>query len=280
MAINSQTPKAERELPDYYDKFVERFKPKHTTDDCMTHDAVYAAVRDWTVEKYGISPDVRIIRPFWPGADYQKADYTGDCVVIDNPPFSILSQIVRWYMARGIRFMLFAPTLQLFSIAKGEASYIVTTADITYANGAKIPTSLITNLTDKKICVYSDLSRRMELADKQGYAVPKGKPNAYQVPDNVVTAAKLQRYARHMNLEIDAKDTYPVSKLDNMPKALFGKGFLLSDKAAAERMAAERMAAERMAAERAAAERAAAERAAAEVIQLSPRELDIIARLG
>ena len=270
MAINSNTTKKEKENPDYYEKFVEKFKPKHTTDDCMTHDAVYAAVRDWTVEKYGISPDVRIIRPFWPGADYQKADYIGDCVVIDNPPFSILSQIVRWYMARGIRFLLFAPTLMLFSVAKGEASYIVTSANVTYANGVKIPTSLVTNLTDKKICVYSDLSRRMELADKRGYAAPKGKPNTYQVPDNVVTAAKMKRCARYANLEIDAKDTYPVSKLDNMIKAVFGQGFLLSDKAAAERAAAER----------AAAERAAAERAAAEAIQLSPRELDIIARLG
>ena len=275
MAINSNTTKKEKESPDYYEKFVEKFKPKHTTDDCMTHDAVYAAVRDWTVEKYGISPDVRIIRPFWPGADYQQADYTGDCVVIDNPPFSILSQIVRWYMARGIRFLLFAPTLMLFSVAKGEASYIVTSANVTYANGAKIPTSLVTNLTDKKICVYSDLSRRMELADKRGYAAPKGNPNAYQVPDNVVTAAKMKRCARYANLEIDAKDTYPVSKLDNMIKSVFGQGFLLSDKAAAERTAAERTAAERTA-----AERTAAERAAAEVIQLSPRELDIIARLG
>ena len=270
MAINSNTTKKEKESPDYYEKFVEKFKPKHTTDDCMTHDAVYAAVRDWTVEKYGISPETRIIRPFWPGADYQQADYTGDCVVIDNPPFSILSQIVQWYMERGIRFLLFAPTLMLFSVAKGEASYIVTSANITYANGAKIPTSLVTNLTDKKICIYSDLSRRMEMANRQGYAAPKNGQGPYQIQANVVTAAKLKRYARWIDLEIDAKDTYLVGHLDNMKQKLFGGGFLLSDKAAAERMAAERMAAERM----------AAERMAADAVQLSPRELDTIARLG
>ena len=55
-------------------------------------------------------------------------------------------------------------------------------------------------------------------------------------------------------------------------KAIFAKGCLIST-AAAERAAAERAAAERAAAERAAAERAAV------VWELSPREIDIIARL-
>lgn len=38
-----------------------------------------------------------IVRPFWPGGDYEDFDYPTGCVVIDNPPFSILSKIVRFY---------------------------------------------------------------------------------------------------------------------------------------------------------------------------------------
>ena len=40
-----------------YDEFVEKFKPKKTTDDCYTPPLVYDAVRDWACEKYGIDRD-------------------------------------------------------------------------------------------------------------------------------------------------------------------------------------------------------------------------------
>ena len=66
-----------------------------TPDDCFTPEAVYEAVLDGAKHEYGIGPDTRILRPFWPGGDYQQEDYGGDCVVIDNPPCSIISQIVR-----------------------------------------------------------------------------------------------------------------------------------------------------------------------------------------
>lgn len=45
-----------------------------------------------------------IVRPFYPGGDYINFDYPADCVVIDNPPFSILAQIVAFYAKRGIDY--------------------------------------------------------------------------------------------------------------------------------------------------------------------------------
>ena len=87
---NSCVTKEQREADGYYEEFVNKFKPKKTTDDCYTPDVIYDAVRDWAVREYSLS-GARIIRPFWPGGDYQSEDYSGDCVVIDNPPFSILS---------------------------------------------------------------------------------------------------------------------------------------------------------------------------------------------
>lgn len=86
-----------------YEEFVEKFKPKKTTDDCYTPPETYEEVKAWACERYDIDPE-NIVRPFWPGGDYQAADYQPGCVVLDNPPFSILSQIVTWYQERGILF--------------------------------------------------------------------------------------------------------------------------------------------------------------------------------
>ena len=37
-----------------YQAFVEKFKPKKTTDDCYTPPLIYETVRDWACEEYGI----------------------------------------------------------------------------------------------------------------------------------------------------------------------------------------------------------------------------------
>ena len=49
-----------------YAAFVEKFKPKKTTDDCYTPQNIYEAVLRWAVKEYGIDPE-NIVRPFWPG---------------------------------------------------------------------------------------------------------------------------------------------------------------------------------------------------------------------
>lgn len=42
-------------------------------------------------------------------------------MVIDNPPFSIISKIVRFYHKNEIPFFLFAPALTLFGAAAEKA---------------------------------------------------------------------------------------------------------------------------------------------------------------
>lgn len=97
-----------------YEEFVEKFKPKLTTDDCATPELVYDAVLGWVAKEYGIDPK-SVLRPFWPGLDYQQQEYPDGCVVVDNPPFSILSKICEWYLDRNIKFFLFAPSLTALS---------------------------------------------------------------------------------------------------------------------------------------------------------------------
>lgn len=49
-----------------YEGFVEKFKPKKTTDDCYTPPAVYTAVKDWACRRFGIDPG-KTVRPFLAG---------------------------------------------------------------------------------------------------------------------------------------------------------------------------------------------------------------------
>lgn len=107
MAATSQNPK----LFNDYDGFVEKFKPKKTTDDCYTPEIVYNAIADWVANEYHLNK-AEFVRPFYPGGDYERFDY-GNKIVVDNPPFSILAQIIEFYSDKEIKFFLFAPTLTL-----------------------------------------------------------------------------------------------------------------------------------------------------------------------
>ena len=268
--VNSQIPIARRSAPGYYDEFVQKFEVKHTTDDCMTPELVYQAVLDWARAEYNIGPETRIVRPFWPGADYRAEDYSGDCVVIDNPPFSIISQICRWYQEHGIRFLLFAPTLTLFSTSRGEMNYIVCAATVTYENGAKVNTSFITNMGEWKIHCAPELQDAIKAADDAVQQAGKTEIPKYDYPPNVCSAARLQYISRHgVELKIREQDAYFIRALDAQKQAegrtIYGAGFLLSDSAAAEK---------------AAAEKAAAEKANVYIWELSERELQIVADLS
>ncbi len=263
--------KTRKEIFEDYEGFVEKFKPKKTTDDCYTPPAVYQCVLDWVNEKIMPLEGVEVVRPFWPGGDFEAYDYPPGAVVIDNPPFSILAKIRRFFAGRGIKYFLFGPGLTLFNSAREltDSTFIVTGTSIIYENGADIPAGFVTNMLggDPKIMVSGDLTKRLERAQ----VTPSKSKRKIIYPLHLVSAPTLRRIAtRGVNFNISAADCIVRNKFDNFRRAVFGGGFLLSDKAAAERAAAERAAAERAAAERAAAERAA----------LSDRELKIIEELS
>ena len=140
-----------------YEHFVNKFKPKKTTDDCYTPGPVYDYIADWVSDKFNISQD-NFIRPFYPGGDFESEDYTGK-VVVDNPPFSILTKIIRFYIKNNIKFFMFAPSLTLLGTAKSEATKftkIPTFSSVIYENGAKVQTSFVTNLFDDTPTFYID----------------------------------------------------------------------------------------------------------------------------
>ena len=221
-----------------YQAFVDKFKPKKTTDDCYTPEPVYNAVRDWAVERYGLR-DREILRPFWPGEDYQAAEYGANAVVIDNPPFSILSEIVGWYMDRAVPFFMFAPGLTLFSVAAGRCNYVLSNISIVFENGADICISFVTNLGEYKIETAPELYAAIASAMAEHNAAPDLP--SYKYPAEVLLSTSLD-VRRAPALQIRADECAFVRALDSQKaakKALYGGGFLLSERAAAERAAAE-----------------------------------------
>ena len=234
---------------DEYKAFVEKFKAKKTTDDCYTPPHVYDAVADWVAAEYQ-ADRATFVRPFFPGGDYERFDYPDGCAVVDNPPFSILSKIIAFYHRRQIRFFLFAPALTLFSSSSSSTS-IPCGVSITYENGAQVPTSFVTNMEDPRIRVRTapTLYRDVKDANDRNLAETKRSLPRYEYPDNIITAAMCQRWCKYgVEYKLLVSDSLPIGALDAQRSrglSIFGNGFILGSRAAAERAAAERAAAER-----------------------------------
>ena len=247
------TPKAQagtRSKNVNYEDFVEKFKPKKTTDDCYTPPIIFNAISEWVAHRYELDPR-NFVRPFYPGGDYIAFEYSENSVVVDNPPFSILAQIAEYYQAKKIKYFLYAPTLTLFSKKALTHTCLPIGADIIYENGAQVCTSFITNLEPPEIMVrtYPELYKIIKQANDENQRQLKRSLPKYSYPDYILTAAMAYRYSqfgvdyvlyRDQCRQIDALDAQR-----DVKKAIFGKGLLLSERAAAERAAAERAAATR-----------------------------------
>ena len=246
--------KTKQEFLDY-DGFVEKFKPKRTTDDCMTPPEVYEAVADYASRRFGVAHG-SMVRPFWPGGDYAAFEYSERCVVVDNPPFSILARIVDDYVAWGVPFLLFAPSLTclgLMSRHLGKVHVLACAANVVYENGALVRTSFLTSFCPEVAaescpelsCLVCEASDRAEERRRSEACKPKAAMPRYEYPPEVLTAAKLVWMAdKGQAFSVDAGDCAFVRTLDDMKAAgksgIFGGGLLLSERAAAERAAAER----------------------------------------
>lgn len=226
---------------DDYEGFLEKFEAKRTTDDCITPPQVFEAVGSWACAEYGIDPD-SIVRPFFPGGDYEHFDYPDGCTVLDNPPFSILTEIVRAYNARGVRYFLFAPGLTTF--IRAECCAVCADCEITYDNGAVVRTNFVTNLDPARARTAPALTKAVEAAMEAIRREARRELPRYAYPDDVATCAMLNRYSKYgIDYRIMPEDCARISRLDHQAdcgKAIFGGGLLLSRRAAAERAAATR----------------------------------------
>ena len=162
-----------------YEEFVAKFKknaPK-TTDDCYTPQPVYEVVKEYALKLAGLTEETCTpVRPFYPGGDYRNYNYPADAYVIDNPPFSILSEIRQFYMERGIKYFLFAPEKTIFACMNTcQDTRIPTDVTITYNNGAKVATAFVTNVLGSDILIKTAPELRKEL--RRTIALTQGNKN-------------------------------------------------------------------------------------------------------
>ena len=248
-----------------YQEFLEKFKLKKTTDDCYTPPIVFDAIADWVANEYKLDK-ANFVRPFYPGGDYQNEVYKPTDIVVDNPPFSILSEILRFYKERGIRFFLYGPHLTLFSSSSSSCTAIPVGAAIVYENGANVNTSFLTNLEDKNIRAKSSpsLFAVIKEANERNLKATKRELPKYSYDGHIVMTpffGQLSRYGIEFSLPVDESE--PISQLDSQKesgKAIFGKGYIMSERMFQLREKAEREKAERW--------------------ELSEREIKIIAKLS
>ena len=210
-----------------YEEFIAKFnkeQPK-TTDDCYTPKETYEIIRDHFIQYYKLN-NYNIVRPFYPGGDYQNEKYNENDVVIDNPPFSILSKIIKYYTDNNIKFILFGPTLTIFHLLKYNITIHFINKRIIYDGNINIQTCFITNLENEN-AVISDL----ELDKKLQKLKPKKRDIKKFTPKNYITSAQFKKYVKYginikksdiidLKSEYNKKKTYGnsiVVKEDNIP---------------------------------------------------------------
>ena len=255
-----------------YESFIKKFteKPK-TTDECWTPKDVYEAVVRYVDEVVTPLDGKQILRPFYPGGDYEHADYPEDGVVIDNPPFSIFSKICRFYMAKGVPFFLFGPGLTIMSACKHGCTAVFTRDSMTFTNGAVVRCNFASNLYGGLLAVTAPrLGELLEACPSQRQKV--GLPS-YEYPANLLSASDMQTLAKSDEAFAVPREACVIARrLDGMPKGktLFGDHYLLADDLARAKEKAKEKAKER-----------AKERAKAAIhVELSARERAVVDRLN
>ncbi len=222
---------------DEYEAFLNKFKTKKTTDDCYTPKEVYSVILDYVNEKITPLKGKKIVRPFYPNGDYKKhsESYDNNTIVIDNPPFSILSEIKEFYKKNNIKFFLFCPHLTAFNNSE-DLCVIITASKITYNNGAVVATDFVTNLIND-LAIKGDHELHDKIKATQNKIQGK-KRIKHKYPANVVLSTTIEKLViKGRDVEIKKEDAFLVRQLDmqkRRKKKLFGSGFLVTDKVAKE----------------------------------------------
>ena len=144
-------------------------------------------------------------------------------------PFSILSKIVKFYVAHNIDFLLFAPHLTLFqNLFKGEkVCALVVDSDIIYENGAHVNTSFLTSMDSAKVRTAPGLKKALNDAQRKGDSKP-----ILEYPKNATTSARLS-VVSSVPFRIERDEC--IYFKDFVEGSAFGGGILMTD-AAADRL--------------------------------------------
>ena len=249
-----------------YESFIAKFtdRPK-TTDECWTPQDVYEAVVRYVGTVTDLTGKV-ICRPFYPGGDYETAEYPDNGVVIDNPPFSSFTKICKFYSEGGVPFFLFGPGLTIMACCK-YCTAVIVPEQIKFSNGALVKCNFASNLYGDAIVTTAPLLGDM-LKDCPSQQAPLKLPK-YKYPDEVLSVSQLQSLARGGEpFTVRRSESQIIRDLDGHPKkgGLFGDHLLIAPPLAR--------------AKEAALARARADLLRAIPVELSKREQRIVNSLG
>lgn len=200
-----------------------------TSDDVFTPPLVYEEVLKYINEKIIPIDSIEIQRPFYPGGDYQKdaETYNEKSLVIDNPPFSICSEIIDFYTKNNIKFFIFTNGLTIFSYLNRDVHLLCPYAQIKYENGAKINTCFIHNLLPRGVTIGGDLRDRLKNLCKES----KTNRKKYSYPDEVLSVAQSLELAKIIKGDHTITNYKSISGLNvnGKQKKVFCKAMLLSN---------------------------------------------------
>jgi hypothetical protein len=203
-------------------KKIGKYEAK-ASDECYTPIPVMNAIDDFVCKKFGVRKE-QIIKPFKPNGDYTAEDYTNR-VVVDNPPFSILTEISKFYIENNIKFFLFGPTLTYLTTIRTIEKHhgvklgaIMPKGDITYHNGLHVCTIFLHNFN-------SILEYCPELFfKKQGKKTEKAIL-PYNITNSAKSVALLRQIGKITNYSTIAKNNLHL----NNNKEAFGHCIVIHD---------------------------------------------------
>lgn len=221
-----------------YESYVAKFQggPK-TTDDTYTPRDVYEAVLRYVGEVYDLS-DKLILRPFYPGGDYENAEYPENGVVIDNPPFSLFVPIVEFYTARNIPFFIFGSGLTITNCCR-YCTAVIIAETITFDNGAKVKCNFASNLFgDTMIMTAPKLDEYIRACKSQETKKPLARIG---YPEQVLSCGQMQTICNGgIEFSVKRSECEIIRRLDRLNSnahkgGLFGYHFMLNSKKTAEK---------------------------------------------
>ena len=215
------------------------------TDEHYTPKHIMGAVKQYAYKHGYLKKDDWIIRPFYKDNDYTKECYINR-VVFDNPPFSIMSNIVNYYCENNIKFFLFMPGLTAFSAFhynhnKNNITIILIHDSITYSQNIAVSTAFVTNIDpyeSDRICKKRGVILSSELDNMLRVSIgknPRSKNIDKQLSpsdlsNKIFNSGQLKKYIISMNyydnIYFDVgKETY---RNTEDGKSIFGCGVKLS----------------------------------------------------
>lgn len=212
-----------------YESYIAKFRdlPK-TTDDTYTPPDVYEAVLQYLREEGKLTAAHTILRPFYPGGDYERAEYPENGIVIDNPPFSIFSKICKFYTARHIPFFLFGPGMTIATVSTYATAVIINTG-LVFENGANVGVNFASSLfPGVALMTAPRLNDLIKACPSQNQ---KKELPIYDTPDELLSVSDLQTICNGgIDFVVRRSECVRVRSLDLHPKrrGLFGDHFLIA----------------------------------------------------